>query len=376
MSDLKFAFRQLLKNPGFTAVAVLTLAGNQGALAESDVPAYPPSPIIKGVVWAPTNNVVRQAVDGDNWPVTWASNDALYTTWGDGTGFVPKVSQKLSCGFARICGSPPDFLGKNIRSSAEQIGEGRHGMKSWGILGVGETLYLWFGHADKAGGASRLAWSEDHAQTWTFADWQFSEFGLPGFVNFGRGYKGARDGFVYSYSHDGPLADTPADSFILLRAPINQLRKREAWEFFAGLDELGKPRWTHDTAGRSAVFSNRDSCLRSAMSYNAGLHRYLWWQQIPQPPGYPDRGDTRFDGGFAIYDAPEPWGPWTTAYFTTKWDTGPGEHGDFPAKWTSPDGRSAWLVFSGDDAFSVRSATFVLNDSGTAGNSSEKSLHP
>ena len=27
MNDLKFAFRQLLKNPGFTAVAVLTLAG-------------------------------------------------------------------------------------------------------------------------------------------------------------------------------------------------------------------------------------------------------------------------------------------------------------------------------------------------------------
>ena len=26
MSDLKFAFRQLLKNPGFTAVAVLTRA--------------------------------------------------------------------------------------------------------------------------------------------------------------------------------------------------------------------------------------------------------------------------------------------------------------------------------------------------------------
>ncbi|MBI4662002.1 MAG: hypothetical protein HY735_24535, partial [Verrucomicrobia bacterium] len=26
MNDLKFAFRQMLKNPGFTAVAVLTLA--------------------------------------------------------------------------------------------------------------------------------------------------------------------------------------------------------------------------------------------------------------------------------------------------------------------------------------------------------------
>jgi hypothetical protein len=69
----------------------------------------------------------------------------------------------------------------------------------------------------------------------------------------------------------------------------------------------------------------------------------------------PARGeDTRFAGGFGIYDAPEPWGPWTTAYFTSSWDTGPGEMGNFPTKWFSPDGKTAYLVFSGYDYFSLR----------------------
>ena len=73
-------------------------------------------------------------------------------------------------------------------------------------------------------------------------------------------------------------------------------------------------------------------------------------------------GDTRFEGGFGIYDAPEPWGPWTTAFFTVKWDTGPGETASFPTKWMSQDGKKLWLVFSGDDCFSVREAKVRLND--------------
>jgi hypothetical protein len=63
--------------------------------------------------------------------------------------------------------------------------------------------------------------------------------------------------------------------------------------------------------------------------------------------------------GFGVYDAPHPWGPWTTAYFTENWDMAPGETGSFPPKWMSPDGRTIHLVFSGDDAFSVRQATLT-----------------
>ena len=74
------------------------------ALAAEPTPPYGPSPVVQSWQWAPAESIVRRAKDGDNWPLTWADDDALYTTWGDGTGFAPKVERKLSCGFARITG--------------------------------------------------------------------------------------------------------------------------------------------------------------------------------------------------------------------------------------------------------------------------------
>jgi hypothetical protein len=335
-----------MPDAAFRALACLFLAPGQ---AEP-----PPSPVIRTIEWAPAASVVRKAKDGDNWPLTWGGDDALYTTWGDGTGFDPKVEKKLSCGFARVTGGPEDFAGANVRSEAEQFGQGRAGLKAWGILSVDGVLWLWFGHADRKGGQSRLAWSRDRAKSWTFADWVFEDFGLMGFVNYGRDYEGARDGFVYAYSHDGPKADVPADRFVLLRASKGDLARRAAWEYWDGAG------WTPDASRRAGVFSRPDGCLRSAMTYHAPTKRYLWWQALPRPKGHPDRGDTRFEGGFGVYDAPEPWGPWTTAFVTPRWDLGPGEHGDFPSKWMGADGRTLHLVFSGDDAFSVRRATLVL----------------
>jgi hypothetical protein len=77
------------------------------------------------------------------------------------------------------------------------------------------------------------------------------------------------------------------------------------------------------------------------------VRRCLWCQVLPGD-------DPRFRGGFGIYDAPEPWGPWTTVYFTDEWDVGPGESSSLPPKWMSADGKTVHLVFSGDDCFSVR----------------------
>lgn len=322
---------------------------------------YPKSPIITGIKW--DDNVIRLALgkngDGsDNWAITWGDDDNLYTAYGDGYGFDPIVPNKLGLGFAKIKGEPPSIIGENIRSNAENNDMGKSGKKASGLLMVDGTLYMWARNADNDGKYCQLAISKDHAKTWSWCDWTFKEFGYLTFINFGKNYNDVPDkyrDYVYMVSHDVPSAYEPADSFVLLRVPRDNITDRESYEFFKGLDKDNRPIWTKDINQRGNVFTNKGNCLRSGISYNAGLKRFLWWQQIPI------KGvDTRFKGGFAIYDAAEPWGPWTNVYYIDEWDIGPGETGSFPTKWMSADGRTCYLVFSGNDNFSVRKVTFFI----------------
>lgn len=54
-------------------------------------------------------------------------------------------------------------------------------------------------------------------------------------------------------------------------------------------------------------------------------------------------------------------GPWTSVFATDAWDIGPGESASLPTPWMSPDGRTVHLVFSGNDCFSVRRGTLVVD---------------
>jgi len=306
---------------------------------------YPPSSLIRGIEWAPASTIVRRARGSDNWPLTWGDDDALYTAYGDGRGFEPFVNAKLSLGLAKIRGGPSDFTAVNLRAStAEQRGDGAVGKKASGLLMVDGVLYMLARNA----GNSQLAWSRDHGETWTWGDWKFTRsFGCPTFLNFDRNYDGARDDYVYVYSHDADSAYEAADRMVLARVDRRRIAQRDAYEFFAKLDVGGSPAWTPDINGRGAVFSHPENCYRSSISYNAPLQRYLWCQILPGE-------DPRFAGGLGIYDAPEPWGPWTTAYFAETWDVAPGETAGIPTKWIGADGLSFYLVFSGEDHFSVR----------------------
>jgi hypothetical protein len=93
------------------------------------------------------------------------------------------------------------------------------------------------------------------------------------------------------------------------------------------------------------------------VSYNSGLKRYLLCTE---------HGATHLSR-FGLFDAPEPWGPWTTVEYNDAWGVGhvPATvfHWVIPTKWMSADGISFTLVFSGtktNDSFNTVRGRFVV----------------
>jgi CubicO group peptidase (beta-lactamase class C family) len=333
---------------------------DQSLLTSAATNAVPRSSLIKEIRWALTNTIRRAAAGSDNWPLTWADDGALYGTYGDGNGFEPFDEQKLSLGLARIDGTPEDFRGQNLRAlSLRTTGDGAKGRKGSGILCLKGVLNLWMRNV----GNSQLAWSSDHGATWSCAAWRFTNnFGCPTFVNFGRDYAGNRDGFAYVLSPDANDAYTVADRFVLARVPVDRIRERNAYEFFAGLTTAHSPIWKTDLNANSGVLENPASCYRPSVTFNAALNRFLLVHAKPNDRSRDAAGkiDVRFNGGLAVYEAPQPWGPWSVVFETNDWDVGPGDSASFPSKWISDDGLTMHLVFSGNDSFSVRRAQFIL----------------
>ena len=339
---------------------------------------YPPSTTITGLAWAPVETVICPARKADNWPITWADDGDQYTAYGDGWGFMDDFprDQKLSLGFCKISGDPPGVSGVNVPSDGEQKGGGAGGKKASGLLMVDGVLYMWIRNAEPGSGEqSQLAWSKDHARSWTWSDWRFAEFGYPCFLNFGKNYEGARDDYVYVYSPDTSSAYYETDDVVLMRVPRTRIAEHAAYEFFQALDKDGRAVWTADIRQRGSVFHFPGGCNRMDVTYNAGLGRYLMVMRsrpkMSSDAHLPDRSSPHGVNQFSVYDASEPWGPWTTVYYTEQWEgthlqdlqywQGWGESAHLPSKWMSADGKTIHLLFAGGaGGFSIRQATLTV----------------
>lgn len=311
---------------------------------------YPPSPVVRGLAWESEIVKCEDGI-GDNWPITWADEDLQITAYGDGVGF-DGHEQELSLGFSAVRGNPPDHRGEDFASNADTpAGYGPEGIKASGLLMAGGVLYMFVRNYRPEGSDdyrnSRLAWSRDRGVSWRWADWHFSgAFGCPEFVQFGCDYRGARDGFVYVVSQANESAYEFSPHIVLARVPRGEVPERSRYEFFAGMDGAGSPLWSADLGDRRPIFTDPLGTQRVAMTYNAALGRYFLTTSH-RPPGNTDTHTP----ALGVFDAPEPWGPWTTACYShdcsAPWHT---YHHKLPTKWMSADGRSMWLLFSGIDS--------------------------
>jgi hypothetical protein len=291
-----------------------------------------------------------------------------------------------------ITGSPPPsaerqfniYGGFNARFPSTLSGKARS------IIAVGADFYAIAGiyrssdeKSDRRGPISgtpphlEIAYSKHNAHSWRDGSWTFCGAAAPkadptgpfcpaGFVNFGRANAGARDGYVYLFgdsSTAAPLGQTSnsAANTFLARVRPKRMLVQSAYEYFAGLDSHARPTWTREPTRMQPIFTDRSApqpgcggtcgmgaSLEEAV-YDAGLKRYIGVAQ------------GNFLAQTSFYEAPEPWGPWTTiSYNNIDAATGSGGWGNLGAgaggslgvhainAWTSDDGRTMWMAYSSD----------------------------
>ncbi len=333
------------------------------------LPPYPHSTLINNVIlnWS---THVRLAPGSDNWPVTWADDNHQYTSWGDGGGFGgSNFFGRVSLGVARIEGSADAYRGINVWGGKDAEHDSQFGGKSYGIISVDGALYQWVspGSNEQAYTESRLYVSRDHAATWEPADWAFGRMdGIvnPTFCQYGKDYQGSRDDYVYIYANQvkdsSELAVQRPGEVLLMRVHRASLLDRAKYEYYTGLDKNQQPLWSKSISEHSPVFKDENGVgWNLSVSYNAGLQRYLLMTEHTQS----------FKANMGIFDALEPWGPWSTVYYGRF-----GENADiekstffynFSNKWLSHDGLQFVMLFTGvgrNDAWNSVSGEFVLEN--------------
>jgi Domain of unknown function (DUF4185) len=326
---------------------------------------YPPSPIIQEMTvdW---DTLDRRASGSDNWPITWAADDHQYTSWGDGGGFNGSNQEgRVSLGVARIEGNWDDYRGYNVWGGINSEHPATFGGKSYGILGLHGWLYKWISPGSDYHNyrEARLAVSTDNGATWKTEDWAFTQddkIVLPTFLQFGKDYSGARDSYIYVYAirlqDAGQLQVQKPGQIDLIRVPAGSLRDKEAYEYFSGKDRQGNPIWGEDGAARQPVFENPQGVgWNLSVSYNSGLGRYLLATEHSRS----------FEGNWGLFDAGEPWGPWTTVGYYNQWENaGSNFFWNFSNKWTSEDGDEFTLIYTGigeNDAWHSVRGRFIVN---------------
>ena len=375
---------------------------------------YPPSTVIKRIRWHDgtngTNNTLYQDAGGsDIWAVTWMADEqypnndgSLLLAWGDGVGFGPSSTnfsqqyspERTGYGFSRVVSNSSDpriamatatnFWGGQDPDHTANIGAEDEG-KVAGTIAVDGVLYGWINMQFLEGGGEwpdvhhGLVWSEAKDGNPAGAEWTlepkplrfekgYKKFKPATFVNYGMDYnEGMDERLGHQHVYFSGRRQGVGGKFFMGRVDRNHIRDKSMYSYFAGRTSSGKAVWTQNVADATAYF--RDCSIDGdggwspdvVINYNTALKRYIL-------------STGRSQGGeLAIYEAPNPWGPWSTVAYESNWmganDAGTPLLFSFVNKWTSSDGLTNWMIFSlhagskktrFHDKFNMMKATFVL----------------
>lgn len=350
-------------------------------------PKYPKSELIKNVI---LDEKKIHKGDGDMWPITWADDDNLYAGAGDNCNSPMNIW--------RIVDNPEPYhawavylecinnlpVDPKKYCQVPQVHKER-GVKPAGIIFIDGTLYLaaeLHNYGDDPSFnrqhniSSWIITSTDYGKTWnleaTKQEFFTGRLASPHFLQFGKNYEGARDEYVYAYfptAEDGNSYWCNGDALLLGRVKKEAILVRNEWEFYVGIDLEGNQLWNKDDTMAVAVFEFPLMTGEDHVFYNKGLKKYILGNfsfldenGIPRPyhQSWPD---TVIRSQLTIFEAPEPWGPWSLFYQNDNWGTYGDYQPAFPAKWMSEDGKTMWMVSSGsydDYNFTIQKLTLEV----------------
>ena len=354
------------------APVVLGPGGVWPSQPPADCP-FPPSRSLKGIAFTGRQASYENA---DTWYPCWATDGNLYSPWTDGN--VAGVNsgsggEKATTGQAKIVGdSPLDLKITDVSTFASSPAPygGRYpcgslvynGVWYYGTYCLIETPKLGL-NWDILGPLVGFRNSTDFGKTWTEtphtpSDPLFPEpdhvggpvkLGAPHFADFGRNMEHSPDGFAYIVGQ-GAVADDPkprpanlswitGDQIYLARVKpsLQTINDRASWEYYGGPAKSGRPVWVRDFAKIRPLFewNNRTGCV--TVTYNAPLKKYLMCVT--------DGGTTISRFNTYVLEADAITGPWRLVTFMRHF----GEQAyfvNFPSKFISSDGRSAWLLYA------------------------------
>ena len=353
------------------SIGVITAAASTNGDA-----AYCPSSLISSMTWNWSSGFNQQN-GSDLWSETWGADGNDYAFFGDGGGFFGGNSLgRASFGIGEIRGAAgviSSSTASNVYGGYEAAHPSTINGKVNSIIAIGSNFYaigaIWQpGEGGPSGEPQHfeIVSSLGNAYSWAdnYSNWIFcsattgsDSFCPTSFVQFGAGNAGAIDGYVYVYGtleQDFIGNGTPTSTY-LARVPNNQILTKSAYQVFAGADQSGNPIWNSDWTTMQPIFTDhgpRPIPISMAV-YNPALKRFIATGQ-----GYVNQ--------VAFYDAPNPWGPWTSiGYFNSNADNSGGwgnlgsasfESGvtgdalgiQFINKWASSDGLTIWAAFSSD----------------------------